>query len=51
MERIAGALGARRFDRVYGNFDNVIAADGAAVVRASAARHAAWTRGEHDAQT
>jgi len=48
VQRVAEAVEQVPFDRVYGNFDNVIAADGRAVVRFSADRHAAWVRGDHD---
>ena len=46
--RLAGALEAFEFDRLYGNFDNVIPADARAIVRRSADRHAAWVRGDFD---
>ena len=36
------------FDRLYGNFDNVIPTGARDVVRRSAERHIAWTRGESD---
>ncbi len=47
-ERVASHLAQYAFDRLYGNFANVIPADARAVVRRSADRHAAWTRGERD---
>lgn len=36
------------FDRLYGNFDNVIDADAQAIVHRSAERHAAWVSGDFD---
>ncbi|TWP36847.1 MBL fold metallo-hydrolase [Leekyejoonella antrihumi] len=48
VQRIAGRLEALSFDRIYGNFNNVIDHDGRQVVRASADRHTAWVRGDHD---
>lgn len=50
-ERIAAALEPLAYDRIYGNFNNVIGSDGREVVRRSAARHAAWARGEFDQLT
>lgn len=49
VQRMAGTLAGLRFDRIYGLLDNVIDADGAAAIRFSADRHAAWVRGDHDA--
>lgn len=46
--RIAAALERFEFDRLYGNFDNVIPADAGRIVRRSADRHAAWVRGDFD---
>jgi glyoxylase-like metal-dependent hydrolase (beta-lactamase superfamily II) len=46
--RIAAQLGQLTFDRIYGNFDNVIASDAKAVLHDSAQRHAAWARGDFD---
>lgn len=46
--RIADQLGALRFDRIYGNFNNVIAEDAATVVERSAQRHIGWVRGDFD---
>jgi glyoxylase-like metal-dependent hydrolase (beta-lactamase superfamily II) len=46
--RMAGTLAALRFDRIYGLFTNGIATDGHGVVQRSAARHAAWVRGDYD---
>lgn len=51
VQRMAGTLAELRFDRIYGLLDNVIDADGAAAIRFSADRHAAWVRGDHDALT
>lgn len=48
VDRVATTVGAYRFDRLYGNFDNVIPTDAAAVVRRSADRHMAWVRGDFD---
>lgn len=49
--RIADALNRLDYDRIYGNFDNVIARDAKAVVMSSAVRHDEWTRGAHDDST
>lgn len=46
--RVAEHVARRPFERLYNNFDGVIPADALAVVRRSAERHAAWTRGDHD---
>lgn len=46
--RMADTLADLRFDRIYGLVDNAIDSDGAAAVRFSADRHAAWARGDHD---
>ncbi|ORV96821.1 MBL fold metallo-hydrolase [Mycobacterium kyorinense] len=46
--RIADTLAELRFDRIYGLFTNSIDSDGQAAVRRSAARHAAWVRGDYD---
>lgn len=48
VERIATDLGRLQFDRIIGNFDNAIDRDGQAVLSRSAARHAAWVRGDFD---
>ncbi len=48
VQRIAGHLERLAYDRIYGNFANVIDHDGPAVVRRSADRHAAWVRGDFD---
>ncbi|THG34353.1 hydrolase [Glaciibacter flavus] len=47
-ERVASRVTALEFDRLYGNFDTVIATDARAIVQRSAERHAAWTRGDFD---
>ena len=47
-ERVAGHIERLAFDRLYGNFTNVIDSDARAVVRRSAARHMAWVRGDLD---
>lgn len=46
--RIADHVSRFEFDRLYNNFDDVIATDARAVVQRSAERHAAWTRGDFD---
>lgn len=46
--RLAEQLNRLEFDRIYGNFNNVIAADAQAVLRESAIRHSAWARGDYD---
>lgn len=46
--RIAEHVERFDFDRLYGNFDNVIPADARAIVRRSAERHAAWVGGDFD---
>ncbi|UFU06426.1 hydrolase [Ruania halotolerans] len=48
VERIAAQLATLSFDRIVGNFGNMIDADGQGVLLRSAARHAAWVRGEFD---
>jgi len=48
VSRLVTALDAFGYDRLYGNFANAIRGDGRLVVQRSAARHAAWVRGEHD---
>jgi glyoxylase-like metal-dependent hydrolase (beta-lactamase superfamily II) len=47
-QRIADTLAQLRFDRIYGLHTNVVEADGQAAVQFSAARHAAWVRGDYD---
>ncbi|PJI84836.1 hydrolase [Luteimicrobium subarcticum] len=46
--RVAAHVGRFAFDRLYNNFEGVVTADAAAVVRRSAERHAAWVRGDFD---
>jgi hypothetical protein len=46
--RVAAHVERFEFDRLYGNFDNVIPADARAIVRRSAERHSAWVRGDFD---
>lgn len=48
VQRMAASLGKLRFDRIYGLFTNSIDSDGQAAVQRSAARHAAWVRGDYD---
>ena len=48
VARIADRVAGLAFDRVYGNFDNVIDAGAAAAVRRSAERHIGWVRGDFD---
>ncbi|SEI99099.1 hypothetical protein SAMN04487917_103241 [Arthrobacter sp. yr096] len=46
--RVAAHLGDLQFDRIYGNFNNVIYSDAKTVLNDSAQRHAAWARGDFD---
>ena len=46
--RIAGQLQELHFDRLYNNFGAVVPSDAKGVLRRSAERHAAWTRGDFD---
>lgn len=48
VQRMADTLSELRFDRIYGLFTNAIDTDGQAAVQRSAARHAAWVRGDYD---
>jgi hypothetical protein len=48
VERVAAAVAERDFDRIYGNFGNVIRHDARDVVLRSAERYAAWVRGDFD---
>jgi hypothetical protein len=48
VQRIAGQLEGLHFDRLYNNFGAVVPADAKGVLRRSADRHAAWTRGDFD---
>jgi len=47
-QRVARDILELDFDRIYGNFGNVIPRDSKNAVRYSADRHAAWVRGDHD---
>ncbi|WP_421742885.1 hydrolase [Cellulomonas sp.] len=46
--RVADHLDRLEFDRLYGNFANVIASDAKEVVRRSADRHIGWVNGDFD---
>jgi hypothetical protein len=48
VDRIATQVGRYDFDRLYGNFDNVIPTDAREIVRWSADRHIGWVRGDFD---
>lgn len=48
VERVTAHVERRPFDRLYGNFDNVIDGDAVGVVRRSADRHIGWVRGDFD---
>lgn len=48
VERIVTQLEPLNYDRIYGNFNNLIEADAKAMLRASADRHIGWTRGDFD---
>jgi glyoxylase-like metal-dependent hydrolase (beta-lactamase superfamily II) len=48
VQRMADTLADLRFDRIYGLFTNAVDTDAQAAVRYSAARHAAWVRGDYD---
>ena len=48
VERIAEHVSRFDFDRLYNNFEGIVPADARDVVRRSAARHAAWVRGDFD---
>src|SRR3954447_14752603 len=48
VERVTAHLERFAFDRLYGNFANVIDRDARTILRASADRHIAWVRGDHD---
>lgn len=48
VERIAEHVSRFDFDRLYNNFEGIVPADALDVVRRSAARHAAWVRGDFD---
>lgn len=46
--RVAEAAARFDFDRIYGNFENVVPTDARGAVLRSAERFAAWTSGEYD---
>ncbi len=48
VDRVARHVERFAFDRLYGNFDNVIPAEAREIVRRSADRHSAWVRGDFD---
>jgi hypothetical protein len=48
VNRLTEAVGTFSFDRLYDNFGRTIDSDAKAVVRRSADRYIAWTRGEFD---
>jgi hypothetical protein len=48
VQRVATQVEGLSFDRLYNNFGGVVPADAKRVVRSSADRHAAWTRGDYD---
>ena len=48
VDRVARSLDPFTYDRLYNNFGASIPTDAKAVVRRSADRHAAWTRGDYD---
>ena len=48
VQRVAGQLEGLHFDRLYNNFGDVVRSDAKGVLRRSADRHAAWTRGDFD---
>ncbi|MET0672514.1 MAG: hydrolase [Microbacterium pygmaeum] len=48
VERVAAHVERFEFDRLYGNFERVIAADARAIVRRSADRHIGWVNGDFD---
>jgi glyoxylase-like metal-dependent hydrolase (beta-lactamase superfamily II) len=48
VQRIAAQLEGLHFDRLYNNFGAVVGAHAKEVLRVSADRHAAWTRGDFD---
>ncbi|KAA1418179.1 hydrolase [Mumia zhuanghuii] len=51
VQAIADRLAPLDFDRIVGNFGNLIDGDAKAVLEFSAARHIAWVRGDHDGET
>lgn len=50
-QRVAAHVARYAFDRLYNNFDGVVPTDAREVVLRSAARHAAWVRGDFDELT
>ena len=48
VRRVADHVDRFAYDRLYGNFDNVIPVDAQAVVRRSADRHIGWVNGDFD---
>ncbi|HEX5857916.1 MAG TPA: hydrolase [Microbacterium sp.] len=48
VDRVAQHVSRFDFDRLYGNFDNVIPTDAREIVRRSADRHIGWVRGDFD---
>ncbi len=48
VQRIAAHVERFDFDRLYHNFEGMIPTDARGIVRRSADRHAAWTRGDFD---
>jgi hypothetical protein len=48
VQRLAAQLESLHFDRLYNNFGAVVPSGAKQVLRASADRHAAWTRGDFD---
>ncbi|NUO33523.1 MAG: hydrolase [Dermatophilaceae bacterium] len=48
VQRVASQLEGLHYDRLYNNFGAVVPHEAKAVVRFSADRHAAWTRGDFD---
>ena len=51
VDRIASHVERFAFDRLYGNFDNVIPSDARRIVRRSADRHIGWVNGDFDQLT
>ncbi len=51
VARVAGAVADTEFDRLYDNFNGVVAVDARAAVARSAERYIQWVRGDHDADT
>lgn len=51
VERLVEHIGRFDYDRLYGNFADVIECDAQGVVRRSADRHIDWVRGTFDDQT